>query len=93
MTLIFSLKRASGSRLGPSSIAAPAPRAHQCGGEMPSPMNRQANRFGAWAAWAVDVGAATAIDSSQGSATETPMPLRSARREIFEAVMDYSLFF
>ena len=46
MTLILSRNGASGARLGPSSISAPLPLAHQCGGEMPSPMNMQANRCG-----------------------------------------------
>ena len=83
MTLSLSLYGASGSRLAPSSIAAPSPFAHQCGGEMPSPMNMQANRCGDRLRAVAVSSPHRCVDSSHGSATDSPNPLSKTRRDRF----------
>ena len=83
MTLSFSLNGASDSSDDPNSISLPFPLAHQCGGEMPSPMNMQANRCGVFAFSAAIASRPNAdIDSSHGKATEAPSPLSNTRREM-----------
>src|SRR5262245_44882103 len=77
-------REARGSRLLLSSMSAPDPLAHQCLGLTPLPMNRAAKRRGCADADG-DEGASLPqpdIDSSQGRAIVTPMPLSKARRVI-----------
>src|SRR5947208_12791014 len=77
-------REARGSRLRLSCMSAPAPRADQCGGLMPLPMNRAANRLGGAEAGVPEATRLpqTAIDSSQGRAIVTPTPLSNVRRLI-----------
>src|SRR5579883_2863093 len=70
---------ANGCRHLPSSMSAPVPLAHQCGGQIPLPMNSTAKRFGAVAEEAPSL-AKNGIDSSHGRAIVTPMPLSIVRR-------------
>src|SRR5688572_28353489 len=83
MKFIFGRSGASGSRLWPRSICAPAPLAHHCVELMPQAMNSAAKRLG-------KVGAASATgrssphklsDSSHGRAIATPAPCNNTRRE------------
>jgi hypothetical protein len=76
---------AKGWRLWLNSISAPEPLAHQCGGQIPLPMNNTANRFGAIALGVpkADSPAKKGIDSSHGKAIVTPMPFSTDRRLSF----------
>src|SRR4051812_48108090 len=90
MKFSFERSGASGCRLLPSSICAPAPLAHQCLPLMPFPMNSTANRRGTAAAVAAQEG----TDSSQGRAMVTPAPRSRVRREsclpLRERILDLS---
>src|SRR5262245_4176360 len=79
MTLSRARNGLSGSRLLESSISAPLPFALQFLGLMPLPMNSAANRFGGSAFSAPRAPSGNA--SSHGSATVTPTPRRTVRRE------------
>src|SRR5437764_460083 len=81
-TLSLLLRGAIGSRDLLSSMSAPAPRAHQWSGLMPHAMNKVAKRLGNAVTAAAATGASpqTGIDSSQGKAIATPVPLRKVRR-------------
>src|SRR5262245_49806817 len=86
MTLILCLSGSSGASVLPSFISAPLPLAHQWLPLMPLPMNSTAKRCGKAAAGAATDDAAPSpaqaeSDSSQGRATVTPAPRRTARRE------------
>src|SRR6516162_3390835 len=76
MTFKRDRKGAIGCRLLLNSMSAPELFAHQCGGQMPLPMNSTANRLGAVAAAVpvVDSPARNGIDSSHGRARVTPTP-------------------
>src|SRR5581483_3277281 len=82
-TFSLFLKGASGSSVLLSSIAAPAPLAHQWSGLMPHAMNSVANRLGhgAGTSPAIVAEPQTGTDSSHGRAIATPVPRRNARRE------------
>src|SRR6187549_3633292 len=78
-----SLNGTSGSSEGPSSIAAPEPRAHQVSGLIPLAMNTTARRRGKAVAVpaCVLVAPQTGIDSIHGRSIVTPAPRRNVRRE------------
>src|SRR5688500_8362254 len=83
MKFSFGRSDASGSRLLPSSISAPAPLAHQCVELMPQAMNSAAKRLGKVGA-AFSAGRSsphTLSDSSHGRAIATPAPCNNTRRE------------
>src|SRR5207248_4183811 len=83
MKFILVLSGAIGSRLLPSSMSAPEPRAHQWSELMPQAMNSAANRLGAAAGASPSIVGApqTGSDSSHGRAIVTPAPRRNVRRE------------
>jgi hypothetical protein len=65
-------------------MLAPEPSADQLLGLMPFPMNRAANRFGGGGTDLPEADSlpATGSDSSQGSPSVTPTPVRNLRRVI-----------
>src|ERR1700720_856025 len=79
ITLILCFSGSSGDRVLLSFMSAPEPSALQLFSLMPLPMNMTPKRFGNTAE---AVGSPKAgSDSSQGRATATPAPRRTARRE------------
>ncbi|TXT22369.1 MAG: hypothetical protein FD138_3472 [Planctomycetota bacterium] len=83
MTFSLSLNGASDSSDDPNSMSRPSPFDHQCGGEMPSPMNKHANRCGVFRFSAATVSAPnTETDSNHGNATDAPKLLSNRRREM-----------
>src|ERR1043166_2849778 len=80
ITVSLGRNAVSGSRLRPSSMAAPSPRADQLGGLMPLPMKRAAKRLGGEAG-TPPARARVPSDSSHGRAMLTPTPARNVRRD------------
>src|SRR6185295_10164237 len=80
MTLILCFSGSSGARVLLSFMSAPEPSALQLFSLMPLPMNMTPKRFGKTVGAVVSPN--TGSDSSQGRATATPAPRRTARREM-----------
>src|ERR1700687_2225606 len=80
MTLILCFSGSRGDKVLLSFMSAPEPSALQLFSLMPLPMNMTPKRFGKTVRPAGSPN--TGSDSSQGRATATPAPRRTARREM-----------